>query len=155
MCNQRCEFREGRPQWWNVLSQPFAFHAWCQCLRQLALPWNNLVVIKSGYETASSATPGPTFRLACALEGASLVEMDAGTTGMCAKVSTYCFHFVQIAVPKLSSDGDIGVAPLPVATSAATVVDTLLSQVWRRRADCELYRQYPASPVLSNTRYNY
>eukprot|EP00903_Cladosiphon_okamuranus_P016193 g14943.t2 len=52
----------------------------CKCLRQLSLPSSPLVVVRSE-DRGMSREGGPesAFRLACALEGAGVVVMDAGT----------------------------------------------------------------------------
>lgn len=62
-----------------------------QCLRQLSLPWSPLVVLRSESGGMSrEGGPESAFRLACALEGAGIVVMDAGAGRMFTKVWYYC-----------------------------------------------------------------
>lgn len=63
-----------------------------QCLRQLSLPWSPLVVLRSESRGMSrEGGPESAFRLACALEGAGVVVMDAGAGRMFTKVWYCCF----------------------------------------------------------------
>lgn len=58
-----------------------------QCLRQLSLPWNPLVVLRlENGGMSREGGPESAFRLACALEGAGVVVMDAGAGRMHTKV---------------------------------------------------------------------
>lgn len=58
-----------------------------QCLRQLSIPWNPLVVVRLESRGMSrEGGPASAFRLASALEGTGIVVMDAGIGRVCAKV---------------------------------------------------------------------
>lgn len=58
-----------------------------QCLRQLSIPWNPLLVLRLESRGMSrEGGPESAFRLASALEGTGMVVMDAGIGRMCAKV---------------------------------------------------------------------
>lgn len=84
-----------------------------QCLRQLSLPWNPLVVLRS--ETGGMSREGgpeSVFRLACALEGAGIVVMDAGGGRMHAKAR--CWYAVNFS----HCLGISPVAPSPCETQS-------------------------------------
>ncbi|CAM9710872.1 unnamed protein product [Scytosiphon promiscuus] len=63
----------------------------CKCLRQLSLPWNPLVLLRlENGGISREGGPESAFRLACALEGAGVVVMDAGAGRMQAKARFFC-----------------------------------------------------------------